>query len=163
MCNLRSYVVTRDAVLGSPDDSHETIIKARGLDNSTQTPDFARVELTPHGDACDVNNWVWRVDQDLLPTWWDEADAQRRCREALACELAAGLRVGGSLLNLGGCTGLTSLPDGLQVGGYLDLGGCVGLASLPDGLQVGGSLDLGGCTGLTSLPDGLQVGGEIYR
>lgn len=30
-------------------------------------------------------------------------------------------------LYLGGCTGLTSLPEGLTVGGYLYLGGCTGL------------------------------------
>lgn len=34
-------------------------------------------------------------------------------------------------------------------GGYLDLGGCTGLTALPEGLTVGGSLYLGGCTGLT--------------
>ena len=30
------------------------------------------------------------------------------------------------------------------VGGYPDLGGCTGLTALPDGLSVGGSLDLSG-------------------
>jgi hypothetical protein len=29
----------------------------------------------------------------------------------------------GGYLYLGGCTGLTALPDGLSVGGYLYLGG----------------------------------------
>ena len=67
---------------------------------------------------------------------------------------------GGSLY-LGGCTGLTSLPDNLTVGGSLDLRGCTGLTSLPDNLTVGGSLYLGGCTGLTSLPDNLTVGGSL--
>ena len=51
-------------------------------------------------------------------------------------------------LYLNGCTGITSLPDGLTVGGSLDLEDCTGITSLPEGLTVGGYLDLRG-TGLT--------------
>ena len=51
----------------------------------------------------------------------------------------------------------------LTVGGWLDMGGCTGITALPDGLTVGGSLYLGGCTGITALPDGLTVGGKIFR
>ena len=54
-------------------------------------------------------------------------------------------------LDLGGCTGLTALPDGLTVGGRLDLSGCTGLTALPAGLTVGGWLGLSGCTGLTNI------------
>ena len=64
-------------------------------------------------------------------------------------------------LDLEGCTGITSLPDGLTVGGYLDLEGCTGITGLPEGLTVGGSLYLHG-TGITSLPDGLTVGDWLY-
>ncbi len=53
---------------------------------------------------------------------------------------------GGSLYLDG--TGITTLPDGLTVGGYLDLEGCTGITTLPDGLTVGGYLDLRG-TGIT--------------
>ena len=72
--------------------------------------------------------------------------------------LPDGLTVGGSL-DLRG-TGITSLPDGLTVGGSLDLEGCTSITSLPDGLTVGGFLDLRG-TGITCLPDGLTVGGYL--
>jgi len=51
----------------------------------------------------------------------------------------------------------------LTVVSSLYLGGCTGITALPDGLTVGGSLDLRGCTGITALPDGLTVGGEILR
>jgi hypothetical protein len=44
-------------------------------------------------------------------------------------------------------TGITSLPDGLCVGGWLYLRG-TGITSLPEGLCVGGWLDLSG-TGIT--------------
>ena len=51
-------------------------------------------------------------------------------------------------------TGITSLPEGLKVGGYLDLSG-TGITALPEGLKVGGSLDLRG-TGITALPEGIK-------
>ena len=57
-------------------------------------------------------------------------------------------------------TPITSLPDGLTVGGYLYLEGTP-ITSLPDGLTVGGSLYLEG-TPITSLPDGLTVGGDLW-
>ena len=58
-------------------------------------------------------------------------------------------------------SGITSLPEGLTVGGFLDLCG-TGITSLPEGLVVGGFLDLEDCTGITSLPKDLTVGGYLY-
>jgi hypothetical protein len=75
--------------------------------------------------------------------------------------LPEGLQVGGYLVLLG-CTSLKSLPDGLQVGGYLVLSGCTSLTSLPNGLKVGDKLNLRSCTSLKSLPEGLQVEGDLY-
>lgn len=73
--------------------------------------------------------------------------------------LPDGLIVGGDLDIRG--TQITSLPDNLTVGGYLDLEG-TRITSLPDNLTVGGSLNLRG-TQITSLPDNLTVGGSIYN
>ena len=70
--------------------------------------------------------------------------------------LPDGLKVGGCLW-LKDCTELKSLPADLKVGRSLWLNFCAGLTGLPDGLEVGGNLDLRGCTGLTSLPDGLKI------
>ena len=58
-------------------------------------------------------------------------------------------------------THITSLPDGLTVGGWLDLAG-TGITILPEGLRVGGWLDLRD-TKITSLPEGLRVGGTIFK
>ena len=41
-------------------------------------------------------------------------------------------------------TGITSLPEGLTVGGGLDLENCTGITSLPEGLTVSGYIDLHG-------------------
>ncbi|MEI7371223.1 hypothetical protein, partial [Pectobacterium brasiliense] len=57
---------------------------------------------------------------------------------------------------ISGCTGLTSLPENLSVGGGLRISGCTGLTSLPENLSVGGGLRISGCTGLTSLPENLS-------
>lgn len=46
--------------------------------------------------------------------------------------------------------------------GDLYLNGCENLTSLPEGLTVGGWLYLRGCENLTSLPEGLTVGGDLY-
>ena len=75
--------------------------------------------------------------------------------------LPEGLQVGGSL-GLPRCTILTTLPDGLQVGKSLSLSGCTSLTFLPVGLQIVDCLWLNGCTNLTSLPEGFQVGGDLY-
>ena len=61
-------------------------------------------------------------------------------------------------LNLRG-TPITSLPEGLTVGGSLNLRGTP-ITSLPEGLTVGGSLNLR-CTPITSLPEGLTVRGSL--
>ena len=64
-------------------------------------------------------------------------------------------------LDLGGCTGLKSLPKNLTVKGSLGLRGCTGLKFLPENLKVNGYLDLSGCTGLKSLPKNLKVNGYL--
>ena len=74
--------------------------------------------------------------------------------------LPEGLKVNGSL-DLSYCTGLKSLLEGLKVRGYLDLHGCTGLKNLPEGLEVDSWLDLHGCTGLKGLPKGLKVRGYL--
>jgi len=72
--------------------------------------------------------------------------------------LPQGLTVGGylDLYN----TKITSLPQGLTVGDYLDLYNTK-ITSLPQDLKVGGDLSLQ-YTSITSLPQGLTVGGELY-
>jgi len=74
--------------------------------------------------------------------------------------LPEGLKVGGSL-DLTNCINLKSLPEGLKVGGSLYLKNCSNLTSLPEGLEVRGALSLSNCTSLTSLPEGLKVGGSL--
>jgi hypothetical protein len=85
--------------------------------------------------------------------------AQFKKETGYTLEVKDGLLHYSGFLDLEG-TGITSLPEGLTVGGSLDLRG-TGITSLPEGLTVGGFLDLEG-TGITSLPEGLTVGDSLY-
>ena len=93
--------------------------------------------------------------KDGKPYYGDNLDL---CGTSIT-SLPEGLTVGGSL-DLRG-TSITSIPEGLTVSSFLDLEGCTSITSLPDGLTVGGFLDLRG-TSITSLPGGLTVGGDLY-
>ena len=55
---------------------------------------------------------------------------------------------------------ITSLPEGLKVGGSLNLASCIDLKSLPDNLKVGENLSLSE-TRFRFLPKGLEVGGTL--
>jgi hypothetical protein len=56
-------------------------------------------------------------------------------------------------------TPITTLPNGLTVGGNLDLEDTP-ITSLPNGLKVGGYLDLDN-TKISTLPNDLKVGGDL--
>ena len=56
-------------------------------------------------------------------------------------------------------TPITTLPNGLTVGGNLHLSNTQ-ITTLPNGLTVGGNLDLYN-TPITTLPNGLTVGGNL--
>jgi len=71
--------------------------------------------------------------------------------------LPQGLKVGGSLLLRK--TPIASLPQGLVVGGWLDLS-ATPITSLPQGLVVGRILDLTD-TPITSLPQDLKLDGSL--
>jgi len=58
-------------------------------------------------------------------------------------------------------TKITSLPEGLKVGGNLDLDGCYIFKSLPKGLEIGGYLSLTH-SDIKSLPKGLEVGKDLF-
>ena len=57
-------------------------------------------------------------------------------------------------------TNITSLPEGLSVGGDLYMRG-TNITSLPEGLSVDGDLDLRG-TNITEIPKSAKIGWKIY-
>ena len=85
MCREASFVITENRVYWSrKSDSHEDIIQEFGLNHlDCDPPGFVRVELTPPGNdfRLPVSDWVFRVDQDIVPDWWNAAWAENQIRE----------------------------------------------------------------------------------
>jgi hypothetical protein len=89
--------VTQHAVLWSKtSDSHETIAREHGLIEQSAEVVVSRrlaavpVEVYPDDDdySRPIGEWAMHLDDtvrnELLPEWWDEADARVRCATALA-------------------------------------------------------------------------------
>jgi len=88
MCNPASLVVTKARVFWSnTSDSHEDIIEEFGLSNFDRefSMNLVRVEITPPGNnyQLPVSQWKYKVDQDLLPKWYDAEKCETRARIAL--------------------------------------------------------------------------------
>jgi phage gp45-like len=89
MCEAASLVITTDKVFWSlKSDAHEEIIREFGLkDEVANRITLVRVEITPpNGDwAAPLCQWQYKVDQDLLPEWYEkDPDKQEsRARAAL--------------------------------------------------------------------------------
>ena len=87
MCQPASFVVTKDRVFWSlRTDSHSEIIAEYELhEHGSHGPKIVKVEITPpDGDFTrPLTEWVYKVDQDILPDWHDNADTESRSRNAL--------------------------------------------------------------------------------
>ena len=87
MCQPASFVVTKDRVFWSlRTDSHSEIVTEYELhEHGSHGPKIVNVEITPpDGDFTrPLTEWVYKVDQDILPDWHDNADTESRSRDAL--------------------------------------------------------------------------------
>lgn len=92
MCQFKSGIILKNRVVLAPmyDDSHSNLLKSIGIvdtrDNAMRK--FVRAELVPPNNdkTVDINKWRYRVDQDIVPDWYEE-DAKRyedEMREAVA-------------------------------------------------------------------------------
>ena len=99
MCRPASFVITRQGrgMLANwskeTSESHTDIIEKLGLREQNVRGEylFVRIEITPPNDdfMAPLDQWQFKVDQDVLPEWWD-ADAAERCvRKELPEWLAA--------------------------------------------------------------------------
>ena len=76
MCKLKSMIVLKDRVYCPDHDRHQKMLEELGIEDTTENAmlRFVRCELSPKaGDnyASDISGWVMKVDQDILPDWWD--------------------------------------------------------------------------------------------
>jgi len=94
MCSPASFVVTKSKVFWSEkSDSHEDIIAEFNLEklDDANRMGIVRVEITPpNSNDFDkpLSEWAYRVDQDILPEWYDAVECEERTRRSLEKWLA---------------------------------------------------------------------------
>lgn len=82
MCNFKSGVILKNRVVLAPEgnESHSDLLESLGIEdnhmNASKT--FVRAELIPQNDdkMSDVKEWGYKVDQDIVPDWY-EKDPER--------------------------------------------------------------------------------------
>ena len=148
MCKFASFVLTKDREFWlSHSDSHTEIIKSFGLHaDGVGGPNVVAVELVPGPTITrftDFDNWVYRVDQDILPVWHDAVQTELRARAALLRRYREGFQT----VDVRGCIALTVLKaDAAET---VDASGCTALTVLK--ADAAKYVDASGCTALTEL------------
>ncbi len=166
MCKFASFVLTKDKVLWLSDsDAHEDIISKHNLHaDGVRGTNILRVEITPSDiqtDFADYASWVYRIDQDTRPAWFDAERDEKRTREELVVRAKAGfILIGATIVNV--------VPAWLALyiekhrgifGGNLEVGGSAKLDALAL-TKVGGNLVVGGSAKLDALAL-TKVGGNL--
>lgn len=78
MCNFKSGLIFKNRVVLAPvyNDSHSTLLKLMNIEDShlNASKMFVRAELIPKNDdkTLDVSEWIFKVDQDIVPDWYEE-------------------------------------------------------------------------------------------
>ena len=85
MCQFKSALVLKDKIFLPDYDSHDKMLQELEIeDNFTNASKvFVRVELSPTDGNIfsDVDGWKLKVDQDILPEWWNEAERLPQLKE----------------------------------------------------------------------------------
>lgn len=82
MCNFKSGIIFKYRVVLAPEgnESHSDLLESLGVEDShmNATKKFVRAELIPkdNNKVSDISEWKYRVDQDLVPDWY-EKDPER--------------------------------------------------------------------------------------
>ena len=82
MCKFKSGIILKSKVVLAPEgnESHSDLLESLGIEdnymNASKT--FVRVELIPKNNnkMSDVKEWRYKVDQDIVPKWY-ERDPER--------------------------------------------------------------------------------------
>lgn len=86
MCNFMSGILFKNRVVLCPiyNFSHSTLLKKLNIEDTNENAMrmFVRAELLPPNDdkTIDVSKWNFKVDQDIVPTWFEE-DSERYEKE----------------------------------------------------------------------------------
>lgn len=77
MCRFKSGIILKDKVVLAPDgnESHTDLLESLGIEDTgvNMMKMFVRVELIPKNDdkMTDVKDWIYNVDQDYVPDWYE--------------------------------------------------------------------------------------------
>lgn len=86
MCNFKSGIILKNRVVLAPEgnESHSDLLDSLGIEDNHMNAykTFVRAELIPKNDdkMTDVKDWKYKVDQDIVPEWY-EKDPERYERE----------------------------------------------------------------------------------
>ncbi|MEG2653386.1 MAG: hypothetical protein RSA17_07395 [Ruthenibacterium sp.] len=87
MCKLKSGIILKDRIYLGELDSHEEMLEELEIEDTKENAAhlFIRAELYPRDGNVfsDVDTWVFRVDQDILPDWYVEEYDKKRFIEAV--------------------------------------------------------------------------------
>ncbi len=87
MCRFKSGILLKDRVYIGDGDSHSDMLEELGIADTRQNAErmFVRVELYPKdGDVFSyIDQWKWKVDQDILPEWYVGEYEKQRFVEAV--------------------------------------------------------------------------------
>ena len=88
MCKLKSGLLFKDRVFLPDYDSHDKMLDELGIEDNYigASNTFVRFEVCPDENGSvftDPKDWIYKVDQDILPDWYDEIDGENRAREAV--------------------------------------------------------------------------------
>lgn len=78
MCQFKSGVILKNKVVLTPEgnESHSDLLENLGIEDSNMNAlkTFVRAELIPkdNNKMTDVKDWMYRVDQDILPDWYEK-------------------------------------------------------------------------------------------
>ena len=87
MCQFKSGIILKNRVFVPDYDSHTQMLEELGIEDNYVNAKkmFVRAELIPaNGDPfSDINTWIFKVDQDILPEWFNKEDAKARMIETV--------------------------------------------------------------------------------
>ena len=101
MCKPASFKIVKGpkALWSKRTDSHNEIEKEHGIPiNTAETIYNVSVEIVPPNGyfATPLKDWVFAVDQDMLPKWWNAEEAEKETRLELVKWADAKLRQAGN-------------------------------------------------------------------
>ena len=94
MCRFKSGIILKNKVVVAPgeNDSHSDLLESLGIEDSYigASKTFVRAELVPKKDsewwidpAENPEKWMFVVDQDITPDWFDKETHEKEFRESV--------------------------------------------------------------------------------